>query len=391
MTAPLETETETEAEEQQFQLINKTDDLPGVVAALAGHDAIAVDLEADSMFHFTERVCLIQVGTASHCFLIDPLTVTDLSPLKPLFADHSIKKIFHGADYDVRCLHRDFGIVINNLYDCEIACKFLGIRSTGLDAVISAFFDVHLDKKFQKKDWSQRPLPGEMCCYAAQDVQYLIPLCHRLETAVAEKGRTGWVAEECRDLAGVRHADPNGRALFMRFKGAGRLDRRTLAALESLLHTRLAIAEEKDRPPFKVLNNSVLLKLAQERPKTLSVLKQSGILTKRQFGMCAEQLLTAINAAVAMPEKELPVYPKKKRKSLPLRASRRVKALKQWRDKTADRLDLDPGVFLPNALVVAIVSANPGQESDLDTVPNLKTWRKENFGKEIVQVINTTK
>ncbi|MDY6825436.1 MAG: ribonuclease D [Thermodesulfobacteriota bacterium] len=380
-----------EDDTRPFRLIDSHTALKATAARLENQDVIAVDLEADSMFHFREKVCLLQIGTRNHCFLIDPLAVTDLSPLTPLFADAGIKKIFHGADFDVRCLHRDFGIAIKNLFDCEIACKFLGIRSTGLDAVINAFFNIRLDKKFQKKDWSRRPLPDEMLDYAAQDVHYLLPLCERLESALDEKRRLEWVSEECAELTGVRHANPNGEPLFLKFKGAGRLDRRTLAALEALLQSRLQMAAEKDRPPFKIINNNVLLKIAQQRPKTPSQLARTGILTKRQHGIYADRLLAAVNAATALPENELPVYPRKKRPSLPLRASRRVKALKHWRDQTAARLDMDPGVFLPNALVIAIASANPGLKNDLEAVPGLKNWRKENFGEEILQLLSTTR
>ena len=109
-------------------------------------------------------------------FVIDPLAIPDLSPLKPLFSDVNIQKIFHGADYDVRSLHRDFGIEINNLFDTELASRFLGVTGTGLDAVVKQHLDICLDKKYQKKDWSKRPLPAEMIEYAASDVMYLLPI-----------------------------------------------------------------------------------------------------------------------------------------------------------------------------------------------------------------------
>jgi ribonuclease D len=39
-------------------------------------------------------------------------------------------------------------------------------------------FGAELDKKYQKKDWSIRPLPEEMIAYAADDVRYLVDLYH---------------------------------------------------------------------------------------------------------------------------------------------------------------------------------------------------------------------
>ena len=153
------------------------------------HGAVAVDLEADSMHHFEEKVCLIQLGTDRACHIVDPLAVGDLSDLKPLFADPNVVKILHGADYDVRSLYRDFSIIVENLFDTELAARFLGYEATSLEAVLARHFGVALDKKFQKKDWSVRPLPDEMITYAADDVRYLVMLYEELKTALEKKGR----------------------------------------------------------------------------------------------------------------------------------------------------------------------------------------------------------
>jgi ribonuclease D len=117
---------------------------------------IGVDLEADSMFHFQERVCLLQIAIPGRNIVVDTVALSDLSALRPVFRDPAIKKVFHGADYDVRSLYRDFDIRINNLFDTQLACCFLGFKETGLEAVLKNLFAVTLNKKFQRKDWSRR-------------------------------------------------------------------------------------------------------------------------------------------------------------------------------------------------------------------------------------------
>ncbi len=102
--------------------------------------AVAVDLEADSMYHFKERVCLVQIATKKLSVMVDPLMIEDLSPLKPLFSNSGIRKVFHGADYDIRSLYRDFNISINNLFDTELASRFLGLKESGLQAVLKNVF-----------------------------------------------------------------------------------------------------------------------------------------------------------------------------------------------------------------------------------------------------------
>lgn len=170
-----------------YRLIATEPELASFAKSLEQATAVAVDLEADSMYHFQEKVCLIQMAAAGDSVVIDPIRIKDMSPLKPLFLNPGIKKIIHGADYDVRSLYRDFKIKINNLFDTQIACMFLGFKETGLDAVIKQKFNVHLDKKYQRKDWSIRPLPEKMMAYAAADVIYLIPLAEMLEKALKKK------------------------------------------------------------------------------------------------------------------------------------------------------------------------------------------------------------
>ena len=203
---------------------------------LAKTDAIAFDLEADSMYHFQEKVCLIQIATDTVTLVIDPLKLDDLSPLKPVMANPRIRKVLHGADYDIRSLYRDFNIAVRNLFDTELASRFLGIRESGLDAVLQARFGVHLDKKYQRKDWSKRPLPQAMMDYAAGDVHHLLPLAALLENELLAKGRLSWVREECDVLRQVRSPEQNNAPLFLHFKGAGRLRRRADRDLRHDLH-----------------------------------------------------------------------------------------------------------------------------------------------------------
>ena len=136
-----------------YRMIDTRTDFEAFVSALLRSKRIGVDLEADSMHHYREKVCLIQIADDKQCVVIDPLRIGDLSPLKPVFADPKIQKVFHGSDYDIRSLYRDFQISICNLFDTELACRFLGFRESGLESVLHRRFDVQLDKKFQRRDW----------------------------------------------------------------------------------------------------------------------------------------------------------------------------------------------------------------------------------------------
>ena len=248
-----------------YQLIEEASELTAFALQARSARMLAVDLEADSMFHYREKVCLLQMAANGTTVVVDPLKVADLAALKPLFADEGILKVFHGADYDVRSLYRDFGISVNHLFDTQLASMYLGQSETSLEAVLNRRYGVVLDKKYQKKDWSRRPLPPEMVAYAAADVQYLVPLAQALMTELETKGRLAWVQEGCHLLSQVRPQE-NNLPMFLKFRGAGRLTPRQLAALEELLLLRDAIARQKDRPLFKIMNNADLLKIAMLLP-----------------------------------------------------------------------------------------------------------------------------
>ena len=367
--------------------INTADGLENVITDLRRKSLIAFDLEADSMFHFKEKVCLIQAAAGSSSYIIDPLSIPDLSPLAKILSDPDIVKIFHGADYDVRSLYRDYRISIHNLFDTELASRFLGNAETGLNTVLKNRFNISLEKKYQKKDWSQRPLPEPMIAYAAKDVQFLIPLYNIQRKELREKERLDWVAEECRDLTLVRSGPVNERPLFTKIKGSGRLERRSLAVLEALLEFRLMIAEQKDRPLFKVIGNASLIKIATARPATMEALIKTRALSEKQLHMYGHQILKQTGNAMSMPAETLPQYPWSRPRRISSDASKKFKDLKQWREKKAADLEMDPGVLINNAVLKSIAESNPKRPTDLDAVQELKNWQKKTLGKGILAAL----
>lgn len=370
-----------------YRMIDTAADLADALAILKTATEVAVDLEADSMFHYQEKVCLIQMATDRINVVIDPLSIGDLSSLRPIFAKRTVKKVFHGADYDVRSLFRDFGIVIHNLFDTQVGAMFLGMRETGLDAVLQQRFGIHLDKKYQKKDWSCRPLPREMIEYAAGDVFYLLDLARMMEKELAEKDRLWWVAEECRLLSLVRAAEADDSPLFLRIKGAGKLDRRGLAVLENLLELRHRIARKKDRPLFKVFGSKSLMKIAAERPKTLRALEKSDGLSPRQVDMYGEALIRCVTDALAVAPQDLPIYPRTRTPPVPSIVPERVVELRRWRDAEAEQLGIDPTLLFNKATLGAIALEKPQTLKQLGTVEGIKSWQKKAYGRQIVSLL----
>jgi ribonuclease D len=357
------------------------------VFRMRGEPWIAFDQEADSMFHFTEKVCLIQMAMPTAAFVIDPLAVGDLSLLADVLSNPAIVKILHGADYDIRCLYRDFGITLENLFDTELAARFLGEPETGLNALVGKYFGITLEKKYQKKDWSVRPLSAEMIAYAADDVRYLIPLYHLLRARLEDKNRLDWVLEECGDLSRVRYGPDADQPLFLRIKGAGRLEPQSLAVLEALLAHRLQIARQKDRPPFKIIGNETLLDIARTKPGNLAALENTRILSDRQRHMYGKQIITAVQSALSIPSGDLPRYPRKPHAAGNGMVLKKFDRLKRWRAGKAEALGMDPGVLISNAILKTVAENHAAGADAIDPLDGLKRWQKHAFGAEIIRTL----
>jgi ribonuclease D len=358
--------------------------LEGAARILGQAKIIGVDLEADSMHHYFEKVCLLQIATESASYVMDPLALRDLSALHAVFSNPHIRKVFHGADYDIRSLYRDFRLEVENLFDTQLACKFLGLRESGLEALLRSRFHVELNKKYQRADWSQRPLSPEMVEYAAMDVRYLIPLARMLEKELEEKSRLSWVEEECLFLTKVRFTPPSHAPLYLKVKGAFLLDPRSLAVLEALLEFREAQAQKSDLPPFKVLRNEPLLELAMKKPLRLEELETGKVLSRKQIDRYGTRLLQEIHRAMAIPDEDLPVYPREARPYLSSPVRKRVNALKAWRDMRAKNLGMEPGILINNALINGLALKNPRSIREMEEIPGLKRWLQDHFGLEIL-------
>jgi ribonuclease D len=363
------------------ETLTTTAQITHLAEQLAKETIIAVDLEADSMHNYRDKVCLLQVSTDKTTLLIDPLQVDNLDPLRDVLADPAIRKIFHAGDYDLRSLHRDFNLEIDGLFDTMICAQFMGEEKIGLADLLGKYYGVQLDKRFQRADWSKRPLSDEMLHYAAEDTRHLHRLAVLCEDRLTELGRLSWAQEEFQLLEQVRFNENNG-PLCLRFKGAGKLERRQLGVLEQLLQWREREAERRDHPPFKILGNQALLAMAYNPPRSVRGLAAIEGMSVRQAERYGRSLLDAIRAGINCPEQELPVFPRTPRRAKDPAADARLVQLKNWRKKKAVALRLDPGVLANNVLLESLARSNPGSPEALSEVSGLKNWQRSEFGEE---------
>jgi ribonuclease D len=359
---------------------------------LRGVSAVAVDTEADSLHHYPERLCLIQLADPQgRVFFVDALTLLDLEPLRPLFADPRSVKVFHSGDNDVVYLKRRFGLAFAGLSDTMLAARFLGVRELGLERLLLKYLDVQPVRSQQKTDWARRPLSPAQEHYAAEDVRHLILLRDRLLTELRAIGREGWLEEECEALAALpvpeRPPEEDG---YRRVRGASRLPPRGLAVLRVLYHQREAWARAEHRPPFKVLPPEALVALAERQSAEPATLAGVPGLSPRLVERYGEGLLAAAARGLAERLPEPPRLPRPPRPVVTTVSRQRAEALRKWRTETAETSGLDPGVLLPQRLIDALALDPPTALDGLRSVPGLRHWRVDAFGPAILAALRTS-
>ncbi|MDB6140499.1 MAG: hypothetical protein JWO94_3571, partial [Verrucomicrobiaceae bacterium] len=231
------------------------------VAASTKDFRSCIDTEADSLHHYQEKLCLIQLAFGNEYALIDPLAIEDMSPL--IAALDQGELWFHGADYDLTLLRRTYGWTPTRVRDTQIAARLTGSRQFGLAALVEVHFQQTLSKASQKADWSRRPLSSTMLHYAVDDVRYLLELADRLQKVLEEKKRMPWFVQSCEALcAGVLGRSTEPKEDRWKVQGSGRLQPRGLALLKGLWEWREIIAQERDVPCFRIMSNKQLLDVA---------------------------------------------------------------------------------------------------------------------------------
>lgn len=366
-------------------------DTPDAVDRFLGElgdiDSIAIDTEGASFHRFVDRIYLLQLSTAGHSAVIDPLPIGVPKLLGDILEDRRVQVILHDADYDLRLLHQDYNWRVTNLFDTRVAAQLLGLRSFGLAALLERYFGLKLDKKHQRADWSMRPLTADMLDYAAQDTRHLIALRDLIKQELSAKGRMHWAEEEFERAEGTRWEPEEDNTSFLRLKGARDLTRRELARLRELVNWRDGIAAELDRAVFRVAGNEVLLDLSRVAPSTREALFGVKGFPRGMSDVRAADALEAIRRGNAVPEADLPRFPKSARWDRDPEFDDRVARLKVVRDEVATELDLDPGVLCSRDRMEAVARRNPETIEELDEVTELRNWQRQQLGADFVKAL----
>jgi ribonuclease D len=258
----------------------------------------------------------------------------------------------------------------------------------GLAALLDKYLGVKLDKRFQRADWSARPLSPGMLDYAAADTRNLLALRDILRNRLVEVDRLAWAEEEFLLLEGVRWSAPEeGEPAWLRMKGAKALRGRALAVLREVFEWRDATAKKADKAAFRIINNEPMLAIAKDPPATLADLRAIAGVGHDLVERRGRELLAAVQRGLAVPESDLPRIERLPRRAADPAFDARLERLKAARNREAARLDLPPGVVCPNGTLETIARVLPGSQAELERVPGLRRWQAAEVGTALLAAL----
>ena len=366
--------------------IRNTDQLQQLVADLKTESLLAVDTESNSLYAYQEQVCLVQLSTYDQDYIVDPLLVDDMSPLAELMADDSIQKVFHGAEYDVVTMKRDFSYEFNNLFDTMISARLIGIESVGLGSVLSDCCNVQLDKSHQRDNWGKRPLPKDSLRYAQMDTHFLPMLRDEFYEQLEQQDGLEEALEISEEMTllpatPLREFDPHS---FWSIGVPNKLSRRQMRMLRELVKVRDDIARRENRPPFKVMSNQALVTHARKPPKDFDDFEAARGTALFLVHRYLDKWLAAVERGKA--DGKLPRRPRHTPPDAEI--ADRYSALHSWRKERAIERGIGSDVIIAKHTLWNLAQQAPTDLDDLQGIDGIGPWRLANYGEEILDVLN---
>lgn len=359
---------------QQIQLVDEPTELQSALRPLDG-DLVGIDVERADADRYYRRAALVQVGDADRCILVDPLAIPEPAPLAEFCADRLV--VLHAIENDLEPMDR-LGVPMPQVADTAVAAGFLALP-IGLGDLLEAVLGIELDtnkSKYQRADWSQRPLSDGMKEYAAGDVLHLPELWSQLAERLESTGRRSWYEQELEATIEQARADTRH---WERTKGAGRLDPDERSTLHALWEAREALCQAHDIAPNRLVHDKTLLSLAQEPASSPEDLiardprRSNGPVTEH-----ADVLFEALQLGL-----EAPPEPREQSRRWDDDQRAAYDAMRKRRSQLARSLDLDPGFCCPSRQLRAAVSAEPTDLDEFTDAANLRPWQLDQLGHEL--------
>jgi ribonuclease D len=357
-----------------MSIVTSTSELAALCKRLARFPAVTVDTEFMRETTFWPRLCVIQMASPEEAAIIDAMAPDlDLDPFFKLMRNEKVLKVFHAARQDIEIVHHLGGLIPHPVFDTQVAAMVCGFgESVSYDQLVHQLTGARIDKSSRFTDWSRRPLSERQVEYALADVTHLRDVYKALSQRLDEQHRTEWVREEMEVLTSPDTYRLEPEEAWKRLKMRVRKPIE-LAVLREVAAWREREAQARDVPRGRVIKDDANYEIAAQQPTTAAALGQLRTIPRGfERSRAADEILSSVKAALAIPREDLPRIPKHRPSTNGNGAA--VDLLKVLLKMTSE----SHGVA--SKIIATIDDLEAIANDDRADVPAMHGWRRELFG-----------
>jgi len=367
--------------------IDTPDSLKKACEELEKSSVLCVDTEFHREKTYYAQFALLQISSRDQCYVIDPTSLEDLSPVWELMHNENILKVFHAARQDLEIILLESGALPLPLFDTQVAAALLGYgQQIGFGNLVQRILKKDLPKQESFSDWLARPLTPKQLDYAADDVIFLMPIYQHLEEQLQAKGRKEWLHEEQALLCKEETYLVNPQEVFWRVKGVNKFRPRHLAVLRELAAWRESEAQKKDIPRRRIISDDALLELVKKDTLNIEVMGRMRGLNDAVIKRFGQTMIAAWKTGNECPQEQWP-------KLNPRHHHAAGTELRQELLDTLLRLRSEEELIASNILaskqeLAALASWGKKCEGEPPELSLLHGWRRELIGNDLLRLLH---
>lgn len=363
--------------------IDHADQLASLCAKWQQQASIAVDTEFMRSDTFYPKVGLLQIGDGKACYLIDPLAIQDLQPLRDLLVNPQVTKVLHSCSEDMEVFQTWLQLVPSPIFDTQIAAATAGLGySLSYANLVKQLLNTEIPKDETRSDWLQRPLSIAQLKYAALDVAHMLIIYGKLLTELKAQNRLDWVKTDCQDLVKKSLSAIDYAEDYQSVGLAWKLRPQELAILRDLCIWRETESRRRDIPRNRLIKESACWEIARKKITRLSDLEKVEDLPARTLKSDGEFLLQLVEQSLRVSEDQ---WPQRLDPPLAPEWGALIKAMKESVRSFAESQHIPVEILIRKKDYEFIVRSKM-QTGEYQLPERLKGWRYGLIGERLLEV-----
>ncbi len=363
-----------------MEYISDSHSLDKAITTLETAPFVTVDTEFMRESTYWSNLCLIQIASEDHEYIIDPLAKEiDLGRFYQLMTNKAVIKVFHAARQDVEIIYNQSGKIPEPLFDTQIAAMVCGYgESAGYETLVREIVKEQLDKSSRFTDWSRRPLSEKQLTYALGDVTHLRIIYHSLKQSLEQNNRMHWLDEEMKILTSPETYELEPHDAWKRLKFRGN-NKRAHSVLIALAQWREILAQKHNVPRNRILKDDGLYEISTHPTRsTNDISRLRGVPRGFDRGPYAKSLIEAVASGLERKFNTLPEIHTKK--PLPNGIGPIVELLKVSLKICSEQHDV------AQKLIATVSDLELIAADDHADVKAMNGWRRELFGENAIKL-----